>query len=69
MKARDGIGLVMINEAFLPGVIEPRISSTPIAQAELIVHALKASSGVSLILMHPRAMTKRMSPLGEDPGL
>ena len=69
MNASDGIGLVMIRLAFLPTVIEPRQSLTPIAYAELMVHALKDCSGVRRILMQPRAITKRMFPLGLDPGL
>ena len=69
MKARDGIGLVMIRLAFLPIVIEPRMSLTPIAYAVLIVHALNDCSGVRRILMHPRAITNRMLPLGLEPGL
>ena len=31
MKAREGSGSVIIREARFPGVIEPRVSSTPIA--------------------------------------
>ena len=69
MNARDGIGLVMIRLAFLPTVIEPRMSLTPIAYAELMVQALNDCSGVSLILMQPSAITKRMLPLGLEPGL
>ena len=69
MKLNEGILLVMIREAFLPGVMEPSISPTPIAKAELIVHALKACSGVSFILMQPRAITNLISPLGDEPGL
>jgi hypothetical protein len=69
MNASDGIGLVMIRLAFLPTVTDPRMSLTPMAYAEFIVHALNDCSGVSLILMHPRAITKRMLPLGLDPGL
>ena len=69
MKASDGIGLVIIKFAFLPIVMEPRVSLTPIAYAEFIVHALNDCSGVSLILMHPRAITNLMLPLGLDPGL
>ena len=69
MKARDGRGLVIIRLAFLPFVIEPSESLTPIAYAELIVHALKDCSGVSLMRMHPNAMTNLMFPLGLEPGL
>ena len=69
MNARDGMGLVIIRLAFLPFVIEPRVSLTPIAYAVLMVQALNDCSGVRRILMHPRAITKRMSPLGLDPGL
>lgn len=69
MNASDGIGLVMIRLAFLPIVMDPRMSLTPIAYAELIVQALNDCSGVSLILMQPNAITKRMLPLGLDPGL
>ena len=69
MNASDGIGLVMMRLAFLPTVIEPRMSLTPIAYAELMVQALKACSGVSLILMHPKAITNLMLPLGLEPGL
>jgi hypothetical protein len=69
MKARDGTGFVMMRLAFLPTVIEPRISLTPIAYAELIVQALRDCSGVRRILMHPRAITKRIFPLGLEPGL
>ena len=69
MNASEGTGLVMMRLAFLPTVIEPRMSLTPIAYAELMVHALNDCSGVSLILMHPSAITKRMFPLGLDPGL
>ena len=50
-------------------VMEPSLSSTPIAYAELIVQALKACSGVSLMQMQPNAITNLMSPLGDDPGL
>ena len=69
MNASDGIGFVMIKLAFLPRVIEPRMSLTPIAYAEFIVHALNDCSGVRRILMHPRAITNLMFPLGLDPGL
>ena len=69
MKASDGRGLVIIRFAFLPVVIDPKMSLTPIAYAELIVQALNDCSGVSLILMHPRAITNLMFPLGLDPGL
>ena len=69
MKASDGIGLVMIRLAFLPTVIEPSMSLTPMAYAEFIVQALNDCSGVSLMRMHPNAITKRMLPLGLDPGL
>ena len=69
MKASDGIGLVMMRLAFLPTVIDPRMSLTPIAYAELIVHALNDCSGVSLIFMQPRAITNLMLPLGLEPGL
>ena len=69
MNASEGKGFVMIRLAFFPTVMEPRVSLTPIAYAELIVHALKDCSGVSLILMHPSAITNLMSPLGLDPGL
>lgn len=69
MKARDGSGLVMIRLAFFPIVIEPRVSLTPIAYAELIVQALNDCSGVRRILMQPSAMTNLMLPLGLDPGL
>ena len=69
MKARDGTGLVMIRLAFLPTVIAPRMSLTPIAYAELMVHALNDCTGVRRILMQPRAITKRMLPLGLEPGL
>ena len=31
MKAREGSGSVIIREARFPGVIEPRVSSTPMA--------------------------------------
>lgn len=55
--------------AFLPSVIEPRVPLTPMAYAELIVQALKDCSGVRRILMHPRDIIKRMSPLGDVPGL
>ena len=60
---------MIIRLAFLPGVIEPHMSLTPIAYAALMVTALKACAGVSFIRMHPRAMIKRMSPAGEEPGL
>ena len=69
MNASDGIGLVMIRLAFLPMVIDPRMSLTPIAYAELMVQALNDCSGVRRILMHPRAITNRMFPLGLEPGL
>ena len=69
MKARDGRGLVIIRLAFLPFVIEPSESLTPIAYAVLMVHALNDCSGVRRILMHPSAIIKRISPLGLDPGL
>ena len=69
MKARDGTGLVTIRLASLPTVTEPRSSATPIAKAELRVQALKDWAGVRRILMQPRAITKRISPEGEDPGL
>ena len=69
MKARDGTGLVMIRFAFLPTVIDPRMSLTPMAYAVLIVHALKDCSGVRRILMQPSAMTNLMFPLGLEPGL
>ena len=69
MNASEGIGLVIIRFAFLPLVMEPRVSLTPIAYAELIVHALKDCSGVSLMRMHPNAMTNLMFPLGLEPGL
>ena len=69
MKARDGSGLVMMRLAFLPTVTEPNWSLTPIAYAVLIVQALKDCSGVRRMRMHPRAMTKRMFPLGLEPGL
>ena len=69
MKASDGMGLVIIRLAFLPLVIEPCVSLTPIAYAVLIVHALKDCSGVRRILMQPRAITKRIFPLGLEPGL
>ena len=69
MNASEGIGLVIIRWAFLPTVIEPRQSLTPIAYAELMVQALNDCSGVRRILMQPRAITNRMFPLGLDPGL
>ena len=69
MKASDGNGLVIMRLAFLPTVTEPNMSLTPIAYAELIVQALNDCSGVSLILMHPRAITNLMLPLGLEPGL
>lgn len=69
MKAREGIGLVMIRFAFLPFVIEPWVSLTPIAYAELMVQALNDCSGVNLILIQPSAITKRILPLGLEPGL
>ena len=69
MKAKDGTGLGIIRLAFLPTVIDPSWSLTPIAYAELMVHALNDCSGVRRIRMHPRAMTKRMLPLGLEPGL
>ena len=69
MKANEGIGFVMIRFAFLPIVIDPTFSLTPIAYAEFIVQALRACSGVKRILMHPIAITKRMFPLGDEPGL
>ena len=69
MKARDGSGLVMMRLAFLPTVIEPSWSLTPIAYAVLMVQALNDCSGVRRILMQPRAITKRMLPLGLEPGL
>ena len=69
MYANDGSGFVMMRSALFPAVIEPERWLTPIAYAVLMVQALNASSGVSLILMHPRAMTNLMSPDGEDPGL
>lgn len=69
MKASDGIGLVIMRLAFFPFVIDPSESLTPIAYAVLIVQALNACSGVRRIRMHPRAITKRISPLGLEPGL
>ena len=69
MKANEGRGFVMIRLAFLPIVIDPTLSLTPIAYAEFIVQALRACSGVKRILMHPIAITKRMFPLGDEPGL
>ena len=42
---------------------------TPIAYAELSVTALKAWAGEIRIFMQPRAITKRMSPIGDEPGL
>ena len=69
MNANEGSFSVIISEPSLPVVMEPSLSSTPIAYAELIVHALNACSGVSLMQMQPNAITKRMSPLGEEPGL
>ena len=59
----------MMRFAFFPFVMEPTWSLTPIAYAELIVQALNDCSGVSLILMHPKAITNLMFPLGLDPGL
>ena len=41
----------------------------PIAYAEFIVQALNDCSGVRRMRMHPRAITKRMLPLGLEPGL
>ena len=69
MKARDGTGFVMMRLAFLPTVIEPRESLTPMAYAEFIVQALNDCSGVRRILMHPKAITNLMLPLGLEPGL
>ena len=69
MKAIDGSGLVIIRLAFLPMVIEPRVSLTPIAYAELIVQALNDCSGVRRIRIQPSAITKRIFPLGLEPGL
>ena len=69
MKARSGTGLVMIRFASFPGVTEPVRWLTPIAYAPFRVQALKACSGVSFIMMHPSAITNRISPLGDDPGL
>ena len=69
MNAREGSFSVMINEPSFPMVMEPSLSYTPIAYAELIVQALKACSGVSLMQMQPNAITNLMSPLGDDPGL
>ena len=69
MKASDGIALVIIRLAFLPLVMEPCVSLTPMAYAELIVQALKDCSGVRRIRMQPRAITKRILPLGLEPGL
>ena len=69
MNASDGIGLVMIRLAFLPIVIDPSKSLTPMAYAEFIVQALNDCSGVSLIRMHPNAITNLMFPLGLEPGL
>ena len=58
-----------MSEAFFPMVIDPKISLTPIAYAELIVQALNDCSGVRRIRMHPKAITKRILPLGLEPGL
>ena len=69
MKASEGTGSVIIRFAFFPGVMEPVMSLTPIAYAELTVVAFSASSGVSFILIHPSAIIKRIFPLGDDPGL
>lgn len=69
MNAKDGICLVMMRSALLPGVIDPEILPVPMAYDEFIVQALNASSGVSLILMQPSAITNLMLPEGDDPGL
>ena len=69
MNARSGSGLVIMRSASFPAVTEPVSRLIPIAYAPLSVQALNASSGVSFIFMQPNAMTKRISPLGEEPGL
>ena len=69
MNVRDGILLVIMRLALLPMVIEPTSLLTPMAQALLSVQALKACAGVRRMRMHARAITKRMSPLGDEPGL
>ena len=48
MNASEGIGLVMIRLAFLPTVIEPSWSLTPIAYAELMVQALNAQIRIGI---------------------
>ena len=69
IEANDLPGKVTIRLAFLPGVTDPVRCETPIAYALFIVHALNACDGVSLILMHPSAITILMSPEGDEPGL
>ena len=62
-------GFVTMRLASLPRAIEPASPETPIAYALFSVTALNACCGVRRIWMQPRAITKRMSPLGELPGL
>ena len=69
MKVRSGSGTVTMRLASFPAVTDPTVRLMPMAYALLSVQALNASSGVSLICMQPRAITKRMSPLGDEPGL
>ncbi len=69
MNASEGTGRVTMNDARLPTAIEPSSLPSPMAAAPLRVVATRASRGVSFILMHASAITMRISPDGDDPGL
>src|SRR5450432_1017270 len=63
------MGVVMIRLAILPVLMEPSKFPKPMANAPLMVAALKASSGISFICIQAMAITIFIFPVGEDPGL